>query len=72
MTNALVKNTGSPSSASTYLMVPILIFFVLLIFAVIRGPALISSAGIGSAIIVVAPLNIGHLCPYHNGYGRQS
>ncbi|MFQ3303606.1 MAG: ribose transport system permease protein [Oceanospirillaceae bacterium] len=56
MTNALVKNTGSSSSASTYLMVPIFIFFVLLIFAVIRGPSLISSAGIGSAIIVVAPL----------------
>jgi ribose transport system permease protein len=37
-------------------MVPIFIFFVLLIFAVIRGPSLISSAGIGSAIIVVAPL----------------
>jgi len=44
------------SGASTYLMVPILIFFILLIFAVIRGPGLISSAGIGSAIIVVAPL----------------
>lgn len=56
MTNALVKDTSSSSSASTYLMVPILIFFVLLIFAVIRGPSLISSAGIGSAIIVVAPL----------------
>ena len=56
MTNALVKNTGSSSSASTYLMVPIFIFFILLIFAVIRGPSLISSAGIGSAIIVVAPL----------------
>ena len=56
MTNTLVKDTSSSSSASTYLMVPILIFFVLLIFAVIRGPSLISSAGIGSAIIVVAPL----------------
>ena len=37
-------------------MVPMLIFFGLLIFAVIRGPNLISSAGIGSAVIVVAPL----------------
>jgi ribose transport system permease protein len=37
-------------------MVPILIFFGLLIFAVIRGPNLISSSGIGSAVIVVAPL----------------
>ena len=45
--------TLSGSSANTYLMVPILIFFGLLIFAVIRGPNLISSAGIGSAVIVV-------------------
>lgn len=44
------------SGANTYLMVPIFIFFALLIFAVIRGPSLISSAGIGSAVIVVAPL----------------
>ena len=43
-------------SSSTYLMVPMLIFFALLIFAVIRGPNLISAAGIGSAVIVVAPL----------------
>jgi ribose transport system permease protein len=46
----------SDSGTNTYLLVPILIFFVLLIFAVIRGPNLISSAGIGSAVIVVAPL----------------
>ncbi len=46
----------SGSGTNTYLMVPILIFFALLIFAVIRGPNLISSAGIGSAVIVVAPL----------------
>ena len=38
----------SDSGTNTYLLVPILIFFVLLIFAVIRGPNLISSAGIGS------------------------
>ena len=50
------KPDGSGSGASAYLMVPIFIFFVLLIFAVIRGSGLISSAGIGSAIIVVAPL----------------
>lgn len=37
-------------------MVPMVIFFALLIFAVIRGPNLISGAGIGSAVIVVAPL----------------
>ena len=46
----------SDTGTNTYLLVPILIFFVLLIFAVIRGPNLISSAGIGSAVIVVAPL----------------
>jgi len=46
----------SDAGTNTYLLVPILIFFVLLIFAVIRGPNLISSAGIGSAVLVVAPL----------------
>jgi ribose transport system permease protein len=46
----------SDSGTNTYLLVPILIFFILLIFAVIRGPNLISSAGIGSAVLVVAPL----------------
>lgn len=53
--SAMVPKQPSPG-ASTYLMVPILIFFGLLIFAVIRGPNLISNAGIGSAVIVVAPL----------------
>ncbi|MDC0431168.1 ABC transporter permease [Paracoccaceae bacterium] len=46
----------SGSGVSTYLLVPIFLFFVLLIFAVIRSPNLISPAGIGSAIIVIAPL----------------
>ena len=54
--SAVKKNGSGGSGASTYLMVPIFIFFVLLIFSVIRGPGLISSAGIGSAVIVVAPL----------------
>ena len=46
-----------PSQASnTYLLVPILILFALLIVAVLRGPSLISGAGIGSAVIVTAPL----------------
>jgi len=54
MGELVTKKSGSGSD--TYLMVPILIFFGLLIFAVIRGPNLISSAGIGSAVIVVAPL----------------
>ena len=35
---------------------PIVIFFLLLIFAVIRGPYLVSSTGFGGLIIVVAPL----------------
>lgn len=48
------KKTGS--GVNTYLLVPIFLFFALLIFAVIRSPSLISPAGIGSAIIVVAPL----------------
>ena len=47
---------SSGSGTNSYLMVPIMIFFGLLIFAVIRGPNLISSSGIGSAVIVVAPL----------------
>lgn len=50
-----VKN-GAGSAGNSHLLVPILIFFGLLIFAVIRGPNLISSNGIGSMVIVVAPL----------------
>lgn len=46
----------SGAGVHTYLLVPIFLFFVLLIFAVIRSPSLISPAGIGSAIIVMAPL----------------
>lgn len=38
------------------LLVPISLMFALLILAVIRSPGLISSAGIGSATIVAAPL----------------
>ena len=46
-----------PSQAtSSYLLVPILMLFALLIAAVLRGPSLISSAGIGSAVLVTAPL----------------
>ena len=37
-------------------MVPIFIFFALLIFALIRSPILISQSGIGSAIMLTAPL----------------
>jgi len=52
----LIKKQESNSGASTYLIVPIVIFFLLLIFAVIRGPYLVSSTGFGGLIIVVAPL----------------
>ena len=46
----------SPASSHTYLLVPILLLFALLIVAVLRVPNLISNADIGSAIIVSAPL----------------
>ncbi len=49
-----LKQSSAPSH--TYLLVPILLLFVLLIVAVLRAPPLISNAGIGSAIIVAAPL----------------
>ena len=41
---------------SAYLLVPILLMFILLVAAVLRGPNLISSAGLGSAVLVSAPL----------------
>ncbi len=43
-------------SSNKYLMVPIFIFFALLIFALIRSPILVSQSGIGSAIMLTAPL----------------
>ena len=54
-----VKKTFTSSvdtSSNKYLMVPIFIFFSLLIFAMIRSPIIISQSGIGSAIILSAPL----------------
>ena len=54
-----VKKTFKSSvdtSSNKYLMVPIFIFFSLLIFAMIRSPIIISQSGIGSAIILSAPL----------------
>ena len=47
---------ASSSASSAYLLVPIFSLAVLLVVAVARSPNLISSAGIGSAIIVAAPL----------------
>lgn len=46
-------STQSPGAS---LLVPILLMFVLLVVAVLRGPNLVSSAGLGSAILVTAPL----------------
>jgi len=50
------EERASGGTSNPYLLVPISVLFILLIFAVIRSPSLISSAGIGSAIIVSAPL----------------
>ena len=55
-TTAVQPPASSSSSANTYLLVPILLLFVLLVIAVLRSPNLISSAGIGSAIIILTPL----------------
>ena len=52
----LIEKQQSKSSPSTYLIVPIVIFFLLLIFATLRGPYLVSSTGFGGLIIVVTPL----------------
>lgn len=44
------------SSAHSFLMVPITLLFALIVVAVLRSPSLVTSSGIGSAIIVAAPL----------------
>jgi ribose transport system permease protein len=54
MSDASSRSHGT--SFNTFLLVPILLFFGLLIVAVLRSKALITSSGIGSAEIVVAPL----------------
>jgi ribose transport system permease protein len=43
-------------TSQSYLLVPILSLAVLLAIAVIRGPTLVSLSGLGSAILVAAPL----------------
>ena len=43
-------------SSTPYLLVPISVLFLLIIIAVIRSPSLMTSSGIGAAIIVSAPL----------------
>ncbi len=54
MSASELKHAASPSQ--TYLLVPILLLFVLLVIATLRAPNLISNVGIGSAIIVASPL----------------
>lgn len=44
------------TSFNAFLLVPMLLFFGLLVVAVLRSPSLITSSGIGGAEIVVAPL----------------
>lgn len=43
-------------SASTYLVVPVVLFLVLVTIAVFRSPNLFTSEGLGGAIVVAAPL----------------
>lgn len=52
------ENGARPASmaSNAYLLVPITLFFALLAAAVLRSPDLISSAGIGGALIVATPL----------------
>jgi ribose transport system permease protein len=50
------EHAGAPSANGTYLLVPILLLFALLLIAVIRSPSLVTQSGIGSAVIVAAPL----------------
>lgn len=56
MSDSSNSSAAAASSSSTYMLVPILLLFLLLIIAVLRSPNLISSAGIGSAVIVLTPL----------------
>jgi len=49
-------STALVTSYNTFLLVPILLFFGLMTVAVLRSPSLVTSSGIGSAEIVVAPL----------------
>jgi ribose transport system permease protein len=51
-----VQASARGASYNTFLLVPILLFFGLLTIAVLQSPNLITSSGIGSAEIVVAPL----------------
>lgn len=54
--NESSTEASGASASNTYLLVPILLLFLLLIVAVLRSPNLVSPAGIGSAVIVMTPL----------------
>lgn len=54
MSDALENSRAT--SFNTFLLVPILLFFGLLMAAVLRSPSLVTSSGLGGAEIVVAPL----------------
>lgn len=51
-----IAGAGQGGRSSPFLLMPISLFFILLIVAVLRAPGLVTSAGIGSAIIVATPL----------------
>ncbi len=48
--------THASGGGNAFLLMPMTLFFILLTFAVLRSPSLVSSNGIGSAIIVATPL----------------
>ncbi|MGV8988919.1 MAG: ABC transporter permease [Cypionkella sp.] len=50
------EESGQGGRSNPFLLMPITLFFLLLGFAVLRSPSLITSAGIGSAVIVATPL----------------
>lgn len=59
MSEATTVSDAAPSQGGRsypFLLVPISLFFLLLGLAVLRSPSLITSAGIGSAVIVATPL----------------
>lgn len=53
------RGAGSPApstESNAYLLIPITLFFILFFIAILRSPSLVSPSGIGSAVLVVAPL----------------
>lgn len=56
MAAAGVAEPARGGRSNPFLLMPISLFFLLLGFAVLRAPSLMTSAGIGSAIIVATPL----------------